>query len=155
LQELGPVTTYPGNVGYAALAYFGLIQSLQFGLAGHELSLLLMKHYGAPKILVEQYLELIQMNVPNYFLRFSGLATRAVLEEDYESLAKMFLPSDAYLEILEMQAYFIKQMGIVLEDTYLDQYLKVFRRLPADGSLGPTAVIEYYKTTNDKTTNEL
>jgi 3-hydroxyisobutyrate dehydrogenase-like beta-hydroxyacid dehydrogenase len=156
LQELGPVTTYPGNVGYAALAYFGLIQSLQFGLAGHELSLLLMKRYGAPKTLVEQYLELIQRNVPNYFLRFSGLATKAVLEEDYESLSKSFLPSDAYLEIFEMHAQFVEQMGIVVEDTYLDPYLKAFRRLPADGSLGPTAIIEYYKThDDDKTTNEL
>lgn len=154
LQELGPVTPYPGNVGYAALAYFGLIQSLQFGLAGHELSLLLMKRYGAPRPLVEQYLQLIQTNVPSYFIRFSGLATRAVLDDDYESLAKSFLPSDAYLEILEMQAFFCEQMGIVVEDTYLYQYLQVFRRLPADGSVGPTAVIGYYKT-NDEETREL
>ena len=65
-------------------------------------------------------------------------------------LAKTFLPSDAYLEILEMQAYFIEQMGIVLEDTYLDQYLKVFRRLPADGSLGPTAVMNITKLQTTK-----
>jgi 3-hydroxyisobutyrate dehydrogenase-like beta-hydroxyacid dehydrogenase len=149
LEQLGPVTTYPGNVGYAALAYLGLIQSLQFGLAGHELSLLLMKRYGAPRKLVEQYLELIQTNVPTYFKRFSGLATKAVLENDYESLARTFLPSDAYLEILEMQAYFCEQMGVVLEDTYLAQYLNVFRRLPKDGSVGPTAVVEHYMTLDD------
>lgn len=149
LEALGPVKSYPGNVGYAALAYLGLIQTLQFGLAGHELSLLLMKRYGCPRELVEQYLELIQTNVPIYFKRFSGLATKAVLDSDYESLAKTFLPSPAYLEILEMQAYFCEQMGVVLEDTYLDQYLKVFRRLPDDGSVGPTAVVEQYKTIND------
>lgn len=149
LDTLGPVTVYDGNVGYAALAYLGLIQSLQFGLAGHELSLLLMKRYGAPRKLVEQYLELVQTSIPTYFIRFSGLATKAVLENDYQSLSKTFLPSDAYLEILEMQAYFCEQMGVVLEDTYLDQYLKVFRRLPSDGSVGPTAVIEEYKTLDD------
>jgi hypothetical protein len=99
-------------------------------------------------------LQLIQTNVPTYFIRFSGLATRAALDDDYESLAKSFLPSDAYLEILEMQAFFCEQMGIVVEDTYLYQYLQVFRRLPADGSVGPTAVIGYYKT-NDEETSEL
>ena len=155
LKELGPVVTYPGNVGYAALAYLGLIQSLQFGLAGHELSLLLMKRYGAPRKLVEQYLELIQSSIPTYFKRFSRLATSAVLDNDYEGLAKTFLPSDAYLEILEMQAYFCGQMGVELEDTYLDQYLKVLRRLPKDGSVGPTAVIEYYKTKDIDATAEL
>lgn len=156
LEALGPVTTYPGNVGYAALAYLGLIQSLQFGLAGHEFSLLLMKRYGAPRKLIEQYLELVQSSIPTYFIRFSGLATKAVLDNDYESLAKTFLPSNAYLEILEMQAFFCEQMGVVLEDTYLDQYLKVFRRLPSDGSVGPTAVIEKYKTNADVgTTAEL
>jgi len=155
LEALGPVTTYPGNVGYAGLAYFGLIQSLQFGLAGHELSLLLMKRYGAPRKLVEQYLELVQTSIPTYFIRFSGLATRAVLDNDYESLARTFLPSDAYLEILEMQAYFCEQMGVVLQDTYLDQYLKVFRRLPRDGSVGPTAVIEEYKTIDVHASPEL
>lgn len=151
LEALGPVTTYPGNVGYAALAYFGLIQSLQFGLAGHELSLLLMRRYGAPRKLVEQYLELIQASVPTYFKRFSFLATKAVLDNDYKGLAKSFIPSPAYLEILEMQAQFCEKMGVVLADTYLDQYLKVFRRLPADGSVGPTAVVEYYKTNDEDT----
>jgi 3-hydroxyisobutyrate dehydrogenase-like beta-hydroxyacid dehydrogenase len=153
LEELGRVTTYPGNVGYAALAYLGLIQSLQFGLAGHELSLLLMKRYGAPRKLVEQYLELVQTSIPPYFLRFSGLATKAVLDNDYESLARSFLPSDAYLEILEMQAFFCEEMGVVLEDTYLAQYLRVFRRLPKDGSVGPTAVIEQYKTVERESTS--
>lgn len=146
LEELGPVTTYPGNVGYASLAYLGLIQSLQFGLAGHELSLLLMKRFGAPPALIQQYLTLVQGSIPTYFKRFSGLATKAVLEDDFESLARTFLPSDAYLEILEMQASFCEQMGVVVEDTFLDQYLIVFRRLPKDGSVGPTAVIQHYKT---------
>jgi hypothetical protein len=46
-----------------------------------------------------------------------------------------------------MHAQFCKDMGIA-EPTYLDQYLKVFNRVPKDGSMGPTAVIEYYKITD-------
>ena len=75
LRGLGQVVNYPGNVSYAALDYLELIRTLQFGLAGHELSLLLIKHYnGAPRNLVEYSI---------YFKRFSRLATNGVLDNDF------------------------------------------------------------------------
>jgi 3-hydroxyisobutyrate dehydrogenase-like beta-hydroxyacid dehydrogenase len=87
LEALGPVSIYPGDVGYAALAYVGLIQSLQFGLAGHELTLLLMRRYGAPREIVEQYVKLVQGSVPPFFSQFADMTAQAVLANDYQGVS--------------------------------------------------------------------
>jgi 3-hydroxyisobutyrate dehydrogenase-like beta-hydroxyacid dehydrogenase len=46
LQVLGNVVPLNGDIGLASLADIGLLQALQFGLAGNELSCLIFERYG-------------------------------------------------------------------------------------------------------------
>ena len=59
LEKLGSVMAFRGDAGYASLLDIGLIETLFFGLAGHELGFKLIQKYGASEEIQQAYAEIV------------------------------------------------------------------------------------------------
>lgn len=144
LQVLGRVVVFDGgDVGLASLADIGFLQSIQFGVAGNELSCLIFERYGVNDNFRKTYLELVPSVVPPIYLQCASFASKAVFADEYQEMAKTFLRASSHLAVLETHQFFYEQMGLK-EETFLSLYLKKFRKVPDLQNVGPAAIVKEY-----------
>lgn len=140
LQVLGQVVSFTGDTGLASLADIGLLQTLQFGLAGNELSCLVFERYGVDQAFKDSYQELLPKTTLPILDHLSQVSCRAVFADDYEEQSKVYTAA-GHLAVYESHQFFFERMGLVGE-TYLSVYLKQFRKVK--GSTGPSAIVKDY-----------
>lgn len=140
LQALGTVVSFEGDVGLASLADIGLLQALQFGLAGNELSCLIFERYGVDQAFKDTYMELIPKTTLPIMEHLSHLSCEAVFGNNYEEQAKTYTTA-GHLAVYEAHQYFFERMGL-RGLTYLSVYLEQFRKV--QGVDGPSAIVNTY-----------
>jgi len=143
LEGLGTVVPFEGDTALASLADIGLLQGLQFGLAGNELSCLIFQRYGVDQQFKDTYVELIPKTTVPIFETLSQEASKAVFSNNYKDQAKTYTAA-GHLAVYEAHQYFFERMGLTGQ-TYLSIYLEQFRKV--DGSKGPSAIVETYNFT--------
>mmetsp|Transcript_12635 Transcript_12635/g.19567 ORF Transcript_12635/g.19567 Transcript_12635/m.19567 type:complete len:331 (-) Transcript_12635:26-1018(-) len=141
LDYLGCVVRFDSDVGLASLANVAIIQALTFGLAGHKMAHLLVEQYGAPVEVIEQYAGLATSVIPSYVEMLYEIVSKSIISKQWH---QSYVPSDDVLNMLQMHARFIDEMGIQ-GDTYLEGYMKCLRKvtIPAHG---PSAWIQHALT---------
>ena len=140
LGVLGTVVPFEGDAALASLADIGLLQGLQFGLAGNELSCLIFQRYGVDQKFKDTYVELISKTTVPIFETLSKEASNAVFGNNYKDQAKTYTAA-GHLAVYEAHQYFFERMGLTGQ-TYLSIYLEQFRKV--DGSEGPSAIVKTY-----------
>lgn len=140
LEVLGTVVPFEGDTGLASLADIGLLQGLQFGLAGNELSCLMFQRYGVDQKFKDTYVELIPKTTVPIFEALSEEASNAVFTSNYKDQAKTYTAA-GHLAVYEAHQYFFERMGLE-GPTYLSIYLERFRKV--DASEGPSAIVKTY-----------
>jgi len=140
LKVLGTVVSFEGDIGLASLADIGLLQTLQFGLAGNELSCYMFERYGVDQAFKDTYVELLPKTTLPILDHLSCLACKAVFSHSYEDQSKVYTVA-GHLAVYEAHQYFFQRMGLRGE-TYLSVYLKQFRKVK--GSDGPSAIVHTY-----------
>jgi 3-hydroxyisobutyrate dehydrogenase-like beta-hydroxyacid dehydrogenase len=143
LEVLGTVVPFEGDTALASLADIGLLQGLQFGLAGNELSCLIFQRYGVDQNFKDTYVELIPKTTVPIFETLSQEASKAVFSNNYDDQAKTYTAA-GHLAVYEAHQYFFERMGLTGQ-SYLSIYLEQFRKV--DGSKGPSAIVETYSFT--------
>lgn len=140
LEALGTVVQLEGDTGLASLADIGLLQALQFGLAGNELSCYVFQRYGVDQKFKDTYMELIPKTTLPILEHLSHLASKAVFSDDYGEQAKTYTAA-GHLAVYDAHQYFFERMGLKGR-TYLSVYLEQFRKV--EGTDGPAAIVNTY-----------
>jgi len=141
LQVLGTVVPFEGDTALASLADIGLLQALQFGLAGNELSCLIFQRYGVDEHFKDTYMNLLPKTTIPILDHLSQLGSKAVFDNNYKDQAKTYTAA-GHLAVYEAHEYFFKRMGLKGQ-TYLSVYLDQFRKV--EGSDGPSAIVNTYQ----------
>lgn len=140
LNILGTVISFKGDIGLASLADIGLLQALQFGLAGNQLSCYIFERYGVEQAFKDAYVELLPKTTLPILDHLSCLACDAVFSDNYEAESKVYTAA-GHLAVYESHQFFFERIGLRGE-TYLSVYLKQFRKVK--GSDGPSAIVQTY-----------
>ena len=138
LSGIGKTIPFIGDVGLAALANTGIIQSIIFGMAGHELSTLMFRKYGVNEEFQEAYINFAAEIIPVYMKMLMPEASDAIMSKNYGEYS--YISSAAFRRVLEMQLDFMQDLGIA-EDIFVKGYLKYLERIPSPRD-GPAAWVE-------------
>jgi hypothetical protein len=130
-------------VGLAALANMGLIQTITFGLAGHELAHLFFKRYGVSDDFLQTYAGIASQVAPEYTKMLMGLVSRAIQSGTYDENA--YVPVSVFRRVLQMQVEFLHHDLAVEDVTFLTGYLWSLKKV-SNGKAIPAAWIEQVKT---------
>lgn len=151
LEPLGRVVSLDGDdVGLASLMDIGFLQSMQFGLAGNELSCTIFQRYGVNQSFRDTYLALVPATVLPLHLETAKKESEAVFADEFHEMARTFLRASSHLAVFETHQFFFEQMGLH-EETYQTVYLKKFRTVPDIDNVGPAAIVkEYHFSTGKK-----
>ena len=147
LEQLGSVISFKGDIGLASLVDIAFVQTLFFGLAGHEMAHLLMEQYGATHDLQRQYLEICKKLMPFSSVTMYEVATNAILTKEYAKMGEVF-NTTAMLEAVDMHLQFMKKMGVTV-DNYAGNYIKYLKKV-RNKDQGSSQVIEFYIEGKDK-----
>ena len=116
-------------MGYASLVDFGVVQTLSFGLAGHELTLKLMQKYGASLELMEAYADVTEKITPAIAASAISVTSKAFLNSnDWEGQGKV-CGTGVMLAGLKMHLSFVKKMGLTT-DIFMATYVKLLEKVP-------------------------
>jgi hypothetical protein len=163
-----------GDVGLASMVYLSLIQSLYFGLAGYELSLLLPSKY-LEKQQQQQHSKSSSGNatkddsIERILIRYQELAcipaflpiiSDTIIQQDWMS---SYVPASDAIKMFETHEYVFEKLGLV-QDSYHAVYLKYLRRTVAAGgegcegaagNIGISAVVQHYSNDDNGDDQEL
>ena len=139
LRSVGRVEVFEGNVGYAALVNMALILVITFGIAGQELSHLIIKQYGVANSaeFYNAYIPLSTEIGPDYTKMLLPILSNSVVHNEYE---KSYVPVGTFRNVLQMHVTFMKEIGIV-DDTFVTSYLSYLNKV-TNMKYGPAAWIE-------------
>lgn len=150
LQVLGTVVSLDGgDTGLAALADIGLLQGLQFGLAGNELSCWMFERYGVDQKFKDTYMELIPQTTVPIFRDLSREAADAIFRNNFKDQASTYTAA-GHRAVYEAHQYFFERMGLVDEPNYLSVYLERFRKVENGNTVGPSAIVNTYSLAETK-----
>lgn len=141
LKELGPFVAYKEDVGLASLADIAMIQTLFFGMAGHEVAMLLMKRYGASDEFVKSYMDVGTSVVPATLIHEMRTSCDAIMNDDYVKQGNDEFSAGAMIAVLDMHQAFMTKMGLV-NDTFAAGHRKYIGKVPA--KLGSSKVVDLY-----------
>lgn len=95
-------------MGYASLVDLGMIQTICFGLAGHELTFKLMQKYGASRELMDAYVDVTEKITPIVGASAISATSKAFLNNnDWERQGKVF-NAGVMLAAIKMHLSFVK-----------------------------------------------
>jgi hypothetical protein len=162
LEHIGQVHDFSkGDVGLASVVYLSLVQSLYFGLAGYELSLLILQKYmtsttsvtlDASVEVMKQYQQLASIILSTFIPAFLPIISNTIIEQQwYES----YVPATAVIDMFELHDVVFERLHL-LSDSYHSTYTKYLRETVnaekqegKDGTtVGVSAVVQSYSTDN-------
>lgn len=148
LKVLGTVVSFQGkDVALASLADIGLLQGLQFGLAGNELSCAIFERYGVDQNFKDTYVELIPKTTVPILEFLSQEAALSIFKNSFKDQANTYTAA-AHRAVYEAHQYFFERMGL-RQSTYLSLYLEQFRKVPNSKTEGPSAIVNTYSFVDD------
>jgi len=173
LEKLGQVHEFlrgDDDVGLASVVYLCLVQSLYFGLAGYELSLLILWKYMAhhendqtrimmqdsnsnaiDKEILERFQTLASKLLSKYLPAFLPIISNTIIHQEWSN---SYVPASAVVDMFEMHAVVFERLGL-MRDSYHAVYLKYLRETVKAASLsnnqkgeqvGVSAVVQHYST---------
>lgn len=124
LDTLGTHVSFVGDSGLAPLANIALIQTITFGIAGHEMSQLLFQKYpGVNDDFVQKYNSFVTQVVPTYIGMLMPLISKGI----------PYVPAKTFLNVMNLHMKFMIDLGIS-DDTYLSGYIKYLQRVTEETS---------------------
>jgi NAD binding domain of 6-phosphogluconate dehydrogenase len=159
LKHLGQVHDFSGGgIGLASVVYLCLIQSLYFGLAGYELSLLILQKYlqsmeVSSETAVEilgQYQQQASTLLQNFLPAFLPIISNTIVQQQW---TQSYVPAAAVIDMFELHDIVFEQLEL-LRDSYHTTYTKYLRQTikaaQHDGqdaeAIGVSAVVQHYST---------
>lgn len=125
LEKMGPLVELEEDVGLASLVDIGVLQTVYFGIMGHEMTHLMIERYGAPKWFEERYLKIVTEVGPAWLpvicKQVSHVITTKKWKESIDSV-------ELIVDVFQVHLAFFEKMGIV-SDTYLHFYLKYVNKV--------------------------
>ena len=156
LKDVGrTVLLGSSDVGLAALANMALILVITFGVAGHELALLMVRQYMLSlgdnqeqhlHTFLDVYAPLAAEIGPAYANMLLPVVSQAMRTRQYD---RSYVPVGVFRNVLRMHAAFLQQLGVA-NDTFLAAYLQYLERVPHLAS-GPAAWTELAVVEKDAT----
>jgi 3-hydroxyisobutyrate dehydrogenase-like beta-hydroxyacid dehydrogenase len=162
LEHLGQLHNFSrGDVGLASVVYLSLVQSLYFGLAGYELSLLILQKYLASTtsmtpdtsmVVLKQYQQLASTLLSTVIPTFLPIISSNIVQQQW---SKSYVPAAAVIDMFEMHDIVFKRLHL-LSDSFHSTYTKYLRETVnaaklegMDGStVGVSAIVQRYSTDN-------
>ena len=159
--ELGQVHefTRTDDVGLASVVYLCLVQSLYFGLAGYELSLLILQKYMARKLeegggndtssrILQKYQKLTTTLLSTYIPAFLPIISNTINNQQW---TQSYVPAAAVVDMFALHDEVFDKLNL-FQDNYHDTYVKYLQRTIAaakangeDGeAIGVSAVVRQY-----------
>lgn len=120
LNQLGTHVHFEGDIGLASLANIALIQTITFGIAGHELVQLLLQQYNHTngivkyELFMESYNSFVIQIVPKYITMLLPLISKG----------QSYVPMKTFYHVTKMHYQFMDEIGIMISDTYLHGYIQ-------------------------------
>ncbi|KAG7354378.1 NAD-dependent glycerol-3-phosphate dehydrogenase [Nitzschia inconspicua] len=168
LQYLGQVHDFSrGGVGLASVVYLCLVQSLYFGLAGYELSLLILQKYlssidVATDTVAEissLYQELATTLLKNFLPAFLPIISKTIVQQQW---TQSYVPAMAVIDMFELHDIVFKRLNL-LPDGYHTIYTKYLRTTVqaaiADDqdpeAVGVSAVVQHYSMNDNRIQNKM
>lgn len=156
LQILGRLENFEGDVGYGSLLDIALILTLNFGMTGFELALLVLEKYGAPAEYQDRFVAMSVELFPVYFPHFFVVTKDSIRNRKWD---ESYITLKAATDTANMHADFLKKMGIV-DDIYINTYAKYLKKaLKAKEGEGVSTVVKQYSNDGfsfaEKMTDEL
>lgn len=125
LNKLGTYIHFNNNIGLASLANIGLIQTITFGIVGHELIQLVFKQYNNTSTtdssnmiinndFIEIYNNLMIQIVPKYMTMLLPLVSKGIT----------YVPIQTFYNVMKMHYIFMMELNINIHNTYLHGYIE-------------------------------
>lgn len=167
LQHLGQVHDFTscGDVGIASVVYLCLVQSLYFGLAGYELSLLILQKYlasieiklGSESLvqhgLLDQYQKLASTLLKTFLPALLPVISNTIVNQEW---TRSYVPAAAVMDMFELHDIVLDRLQL-LPDSYHTTYSKYLRQTVETAAargddpekIGVSAVVQHYSITKN------
>jgi len=119
LKPMGTIVRFDEDIGLASLADIGILQTLHFGVTGHEMAHLLMERYGASKKFREQFVDLTAKIAPPFLKETALQVSKGILSKNWKEAGETGDSVAIVLDVFSIHLSFFRKMGIP-NDTYLD-----------------------------------
>jgi hypothetical protein len=152
----------------ASVVYLSLVQSLYFGLAGYELSLLILQKYltsttsvtrDASIDILKQYQKLASNLLSTFMPSFLPIISNSIVEQQW---SKSYVPAVAVIDMFELHDIVFERLHL-LSDSYHSTYVKYLKETvnaaKQEGNdetiVGVSAIVKHYSTDNYQMTETL
>ena len=172
LNTIGLVHEFSSNdIGLASIVYLCLIQSLYFGLAGYELSILILTKYvtmmilqqqkrnesendtsninSAIETIINQFQKLASTLLSTYIPAFMPIISNTITKQQWD---QSYVPASAMIDMFDMHQIVFDKLGL-LQDSYHTVYTKYLRQTVESAEqthieevVGVSAVVQHYST---------